>query len=326
MRSLTQLAITFFALTVALVSVPASSQVLQDTFPSRTVRLVVPSAGGSTTDTLARIMADQLSRTWGKPVVVENISGASSIIGATQVFRSAPDGYTLLASPPVIIVNVLLHHDLAYDPRQFVPVALLAKIPNAMAVRKDFPAANVHEFIAYVNAHPGSVTFGSQGVGTTAHLSASQMEALAGIKMVHVPYRGAAPAMNDVIAGHIDMFFDTLAGAMPVYRSGKIKVLAVGSAERSLAMPEVPTMDEFLPGFRSVTWFAIVAPPNTPAALAERINRDVVDALRQAEVAERLERLTLEPMIGTPGDAAKFFAEETRLWGKVIADAHITAD
>jgi tripartite-type tricarboxylate transporter receptor subunit TctC len=259
-------------------------------------------------------------------VVVENISGASSIIGATQVFRSAPDGYTLLASPPVIIVNVLLHHDLAYDPRQFVPVALLAKIPNAMAVRKDFPAANVREFIAYVNAHPGIVTFGSQGAGTTAHLSASQMEALAGIKMVHVPYRGAAPAMNDVIAGHIDMFFDTLAGAMPVYRSGKIKVLAVGSAERSLAMPEVPTMDEFLPGFRSVTWFAIVAPPNTPAALAERINRDVVDALRQAEVAERLERLTLEPMIGTPGDAAKFFAEETRLWGKVIADAHITAD
>jgi tripartite-type tricarboxylate transporter receptor subunit TctC len=328
MQRPTQLAAMMLAFAVAFGSAAAWAQgALRDVFPTRSVRLVVPSAGGSTTDTLARIMADALSRTWAKPVVVENISGAATIIGATQVSRSAPDGYTLMVCPPsTIAINMMLYHDLAYDPRRFVPVALLAKIPNAMAVRKDFPAANVREFIAYAKAHPGMVTFGSQGAGTTAHLSASQMEALSGIKMVHVPYRGAVPAMNDVIAGHIDMFFDTLAGAMPMYRAGKIKILGVGSAQRSSAVPEVPTMDETLPGFRSVTWFAIVAPPATPAALAERINRDVVDALRHGEVAERLERLTLEPMIGTPADAAKFFAEESKLWGKVIADAHITAE
>jgi len=206
---------------------PAASaqEKLPGAFPTRTVRLVVPSAGGSTTDTLARIMADQLSRTWAKPVVVENISGAATIIGAAQVFRSPPDGYTLMVSPPpALTVNIMLYRDLAYDARQFVPVALLAKIPNAMAVRKDFPATNVREFIAYAKERPGTVTFGSQGAGTTAHLSASQMEALGGIKMVHVPYRGAVPAMNDIIAGHIDMFFDTLAGAIPLYRAGQIKI------------------------------------------------------------------------------------------------------
>jgi tripartite-type tricarboxylate transporter receptor subunit TctC len=327
MRSLTQLAITFFALTVALVSVPASSQVLQDTFPSRTVRLVVPSAGGSTTDTLARIMADQLSRTWGKPVVVENISGASSIIGATQVFRSAPDGYTLLASPPVIIVNVLLHHDLAYDPRQFVPVALLARIANALAVRQDFPATNVAELIAFARGNPGRLTYGSQGAGSTAHLSAAELEVMAGIAMVHVPYRGAVPALNDVLAGHIDMFFDTVATAVPMYRGGKIRILAVGSAERAAVAPEIPTMEEAgLPGFRSVTWFTVVAPPGMPAQLAAAINHDVADALSQSEVQDRLGRIGLEPMIGTPDDAARFFAAETRLWGKVIAAANIKAE
>jgi tripartite-type tricarboxylate transporter receptor subunit TctC len=299
----------------------------QEAFPSRTVKLVVPAAGGSTTDTLARIMADELSRTWGKPVVVENLSG-SMVFGATQMFRAAPDGYTLMVSPPMQVSFAhLLYRNLAYEPGRFVPVALLARVPNALVARSDLPAANVAALIAYAKANPGKLTYGSQGAGSTAHLSASQLEVLGDIRMVHVPYRGAVPALNDVIAGHIDMFFDTLTTSVPMYRAGKVKILAVGSAERSPVVPEVPTLAESgLPGFRSVTWFALVAPPATPAALADKINRDVVVGLKRPDVAASLARLTLEPMIGSPADAARFFAEETQLWGKVIAEAHIKVE
>jgi tripartite-type tricarboxylate transporter receptor subunit TctC len=168
---------------------------------------------------------------------------------------------------------------------------------------------------------------GSQGAGSTAHLSASPLEVLGGIKMVHVPYRGAVPALNGVIAGHIDMFFDTLTTSVPMYRSGKVKILGVGGAERSLVVPEVPTLAESgLPGFRSVTWFALVAPPATPATLADKINHDVVVALKRGDVTESLARLTLEPMPGSPADATRFFAEETALWGKAIAQAHIRVE
>jgi tripartite-type tricarboxylate transporter receptor subunit TctC len=314
------LAVTVFG------SVPCRAQEAS-AFPSRTVKLVVPAAAGSTTDTLARIMADQLTRTWGKPAIVENIGGGM-VLGAVQVFRSPPDGYTLMVSPPAqITFNHLLYSDLAYDPMRFVPVALLARVANALVVKNDLPAASVRELIAHAKANSGKLTYGSQGAGSTAHLSASQLEVLGDIKMVHVPYRGAVPALNDVIAGHIDIFFDTLTTSVPMYRAGKVKILAVGGAERSPVVPEVPTLAESgLPGFRSVTWFAIVAPPATPAALADKINRDVVDALRRLDVAESLARLTLEPMIGSPADAARFFAEEARLWGKVIAEAHIRAE
>jgi tripartite-type tricarboxylate transporter receptor subunit TctC len=317
------------AITLAAAAVcDAVSGYAQDTlassFPARTVKLVVPAAGGSTTDTLARIMADELARTWGKPVIVENISGGM-VLGAAQVFRAAPDGYTLMVSPPAQVTFIhLLYRDLAFDPLRFVPVALLAKVANALVVRSDLPANTVGELIAYAKANPGQLTYGSQGAGSTAHLSASQLEVLGNIRMVHVPYRGAVPALNDVIAGHIDMFFDTLTTSVPIYRAGKVKILAVGGAERSPVVAEVPTLAESgLPGFRSVTWFAMVAPPATPGAVADKVNRDVVDGLNKPDVAKSLARLTLEPMIGSPADAARFFAQETELWGKVIADAHI---
>jgi tripartite-type tricarboxylate transporter receptor subunit TctC len=319
--------IAAIALVVAAVGDAVSSYAqdpLASSFPARTVKLVVPAAGGSTTDTLARIMADELARTWGKPVIVENISGGM-VLGAAQVFRAAPDGYTLMVSPPAQVTFIhLLYRDLAFDPLRFVPIALLAKVANALVVRSDLRANTVGELIAYAKANPGQLTYGSQGAGSTAHLSASQLEVLGNIKMVHVPYRGAVPALNDVIAGHIDMFFDTLTTSVPIYRAGKVKILAVGSAERSPVVAEVPTLAESgLPGFRSVTWFAIVAPPATPGALADKVNRDVVDSLNKPAVAESLARLTLEPMIGSPADATRFFAQETELWGKVIADAHI---
>jgi tripartite-type tricarboxylate transporter receptor subunit TctC len=313
----------FLVLAVLLAgTIPGSAQ---DAFPSRSVKLVVPAAAGSTTDTLARILADQLHHKWGRPVIVENISGGAMNVGAGTVARATPDGYTLLVAPPApIALNHLLYRDLTYDPRQFVPIALLAKVSNVLVVRKDL-AKSVGDLIAQAKAGPGKLTYASQGAGSTAHLSASQLEMLAGIKLVHVPYRGAQPALNDLIAGHVDMFFDTLTTSVPLHRADKIKIIGVASPERASALPDVPTIAESgLPGFRSITWFGLVAPPSTPASVSEKINRDANEILKRTEIAAKLRELMLEPGGGTPADAAKFFAEESELWGKVIKETNLT--
>ena len=309
---------------MALVAAGQTSARAEDAYPSHVVKLVVPAAGGSTTDAIARLLADKLGRTWNQSVIVENIAGGAMNVGAEHVAKAAPDGYTLMVCPPApVSIQHLLYNDLAYDPRRFVAVALLAKIPNALVVRNDLPAKDIKELIAYAKANPGKLSFGSQGAGSTAHLSASQLEVLAGIKMVHVPYRGALPALNDVIAGHIDMFFDTLTTSVPQWRAGKVRILAVASAERSPSVPELPTIAESgVPGFRSITWFALVAPPATPAAIVGKINRDVNAAF--AELTEKFTAIRLEPMPGSAADAARFIADESALWGKVIKEAHIT--
>jgi tripartite-type tricarboxylate transporter receptor subunit TctC len=298
----------------------------QDSYPARTVKVIIPSASGSTTDILARLVAEQLSQKWGKPVIVENVGGAGMVIGATLAVRSPPDGYTLFICPPSPVTFMhLLHRSLPFEPAQFVPIALLARVPNALVVRQDFPADNLKELIAYAKANRGKITFASTGVGSTAHLSAIQLELLGDLKMVHVPYRGGA--LNDVIAGHVDLFFDTMTTSVPMYRAAKVKILAVGSSERSAVVPEVPTMSEAgLPGFRSLTWFAMVAPPGFEPAVVRKINRDVVDTLRRPEVNATLQRLMLEPMIGSPADAGKFFAEEATRWGRVINEGNVTVD
>jgi tripartite-type tricarboxylate transporter receptor subunit TctC len=297
----------------------------EDPYPARMVRIVVPSAPGSTTDTLARIVADQLARKWGKSVIVENVAGGAMNAGAANVGRAAPDGSTLMVAPPApLTFNDLLFRDLGYRPNLFVPITLLAKIPNILVVRNGFPAASLAELIAYAKAHPGGLSYASQGVGSTAHLSASQLEALADIKMVHVPYRGAQPALTDVMAGNVDLFFDTPTTSVPLYRNKMIKILAVADLKRTPALPEVPTFSEAgLPGFRSITWFGLVAPPNTPAGLAERINHDVVDVLGTRDVSVKLHDLSLDPGATTRPDTAKFFAEETALWSMVIKQANI---
>jgi tripartite-type tricarboxylate transporter receptor subunit TctC len=289
------------------------------------VTLVVPSPAGSTTDALARLVAEQLQQKWKSPVIVENNSRGLNA-GSEQVARAAPDGYTLLISPPLpLTVANLLYREIGYQPGQFVPVSLLAKIPNVLAVRNNLPAKTVKELVAHAKSNPGKVTFASQGAGSTAHLSGAQLEVRAGIKMIHVPYRGAAPAINDLIAGHVDLFFDTLTTSVPLFQGGKIRIIAVASPERVDAVKELPTIAESgFPGFRSVTWFAMAGPPKMPAALAARINRDVVDILKRPDVDKRLRSLRLDPMIGSPADAAKFFAEETTLWGGVIKEAKVT--
>jgi tripartite-type tricarboxylate transporter receptor subunit TctC len=298
----------------------------QEPYPSRVVKIVVPAAGGSTTDTLARVVAEKLSQKWGKSAIVENIAGGAMNIGASSVARAAPDGHTLLVAPPApLSFNHLLFKDLGYAPTQFTPITLLATIPNVLVVRKELPVTSIKELIAFGKTNPGKLSYASQGAGSTAHLSASQLEVQAGIKMVHVPYRGAQPALTDVIAGHVDMFFDTPTTSVPLYRDDKVKILGVADTKRLRVIPEVPTISEAgLPGFRSITWFGLVAPPQTPAAVADKLNRDVVEILNTKEVTDRLHSLSLDVGATTRDEATKFFAEETALWSKVIKEANIT--
>ncbi|MFZ3351815.1 MAG: tripartite tricarboxylate transporter substrate binding protein [Xanthobacteraceae bacterium] len=298
----------------------------QAPFPNHVVKIMLPVLPGSTTDILARLIANQLSEKWGKPVIVENMPGAAMNIGSEYVAHAAPDGYTLLLCPPSpLAIQQLLYHNLRYDPTKFVPIALLTKIANVLDVRPKFPAKDVQGLIAYAKANPGKLTYASQGVGSTAQLSGAELEVLAGIKMVHVPYHGAQPALTDLMGGNVDIFFDTLATSTPLFHAGKVTILGVASPERDSALPDVPTIaEQGLPGFRSITWFALAGPPGLPAALADKINRDTDAILKKPEIVSKLRALQLEPMGGTTADATKFIGDETQLWGRVIKEAHIT--
>jgi len=308
--------------------VAATGARAQDAYPTHVVKIVLPVAPGSTTDILARLVARELQEKWGKPVIVENMPGAAMNIGSEYVARAEPDGYTLLLCPPSpLAIQQLLYHHLRYDPTKFVPIVLLAKIANVLDARPNFPVNDVKGLIAYGKANPGKLTYASQGVGSTAQLSGAELEVLGGIKMVHVPYHGAQPALTDVMAGTVDLFFDTLATSTPLYRAGKVKLLGVASPERSSTLPEVPTIaEQGLPGFRSITWFAIAGPPGLPAAIAEKINRDTDEVLQKPEIVQKLRAIQLDPMGGSIADTKKFIGEETQLWGRVISESHISLD
>ncbi len=310
------------ALVLAIAGIGSAPGMAADGFPSRLVKVILPFPPGSTLDALARVITDQMAQKWGQPVVIENVTGGGGNIGTDRFARSAPDGYTLMFSPPgPLTINPLLYSDVAFDPTKFVPVTLLARVPNVLIIRNNLGVAAVHELIGLARANPGKLTYASQGVGSTAFLTTKLFETTANIAMVHVPYRGAAPALNDIVAGHVDMMFDTIATSSPLHRAGTAKILAVASPERSSALPQVPTIAESgLPNFRSITWFAAVAPPGTAAAIAEKINKDVVDIIRRPEVGSRLRDIMLEPVASTPAQAAQFFAAETALWGKLIRD------
>ena len=296
----------------------------QDAFPSRTVRILIPYPAGGGTDTIGRLVADQLSRKWGQPVVVENVGGAAGNVGAAQVFRAAPDGYTMMiASPGPIATNSFLYKDMPFDPGRWTSVALLATGPYVLVLRKSFEGSTIKELVARAKAAPGKITAATPGVGSVGHLATVQLEMLAGIKTTLVPYRGLSLAVNDLIAGHVDLMFDTPTTSLPLHREGRVKMIATGTTERVDEFPEVPTVAETLPGYRSVTWYAMMAPPGMPAALAERINRDVNDILGRKDVTERVRGIQMSPVTWSREAAAKFFGEETQLWGRVIKQANI---
>lgn len=298
--------------------------VAAEDYPQHAVKIVVPYPAGGSADALPRIVGDWLSRKWGQPVVIENRSGAGGNVGAEVVAVAPPDGYTLLGTAPApLAINQNLYPKLAFDPAAFVPITVMARIPNALLVSRKVTATSVAELIADARANPGKLSYGSQGIGTTSHLSAELFKSMAGIEAVHVPYRGSAPALNGLLAGDVDFSFDNLGSAAGLISSGSVKVLAVASAQRLPAFAQAPTVAKTLPGFVSDTWFAIAAPPKTPAALAERISRDIAAALRQPEVIARYATLSAEPGGEDPTATRAFIREETERWAKVIKAAGI---
>ena len=296
-------------------------------YPNRPIRIIVCVPAGGGVDTVTRIVADGLQKRLGQPVVVENRSGAAGNIGAEAVFTSDPDGYTLLAAQPSpLTVNPLLYKAMAFDPTQFEPVAIMTTVANVLLVRPDFPAKTAQEFIAYAKANPGKINYASQGIGTTSHLTAALFEKVTGSKLVHVPYKGTAPALNDLIAGHVDMIFMELASAIKLHEAGRARILAVATPARIANLSEIPTLNEAgVKGFESGTWNAIAAPPKTPRTIVAKLNTAINDVLNSPDVRDRFAKLNLHAAGGTPAHAAAFIKNETQVWGEVIKEAHVPA-
>ncbi len=297
-------------------------------FPSRPIRLIVCVPAGGGVDTVARIVADGLSRKLGQPVIVENRAGAAGNIGAEYVFTSTPDGYTLLAAQPApLTVNPLLYKGMNFDPANFVPVTIMTSIANVLLVRPDFPAKTPQELIAYVKANPGKVNYASQGIGTTSHLTAALFETVTGAKLVHVPYKGTAPALNDLIASHVDMIFMEFASAIKLHQAGRARILAVATTHRVDMLPDIPTLDEAgLKGFESGTWNAIAAPPKTPDAIVAKLNKAINEVLNSPEAKDHFEKINLHSAGGTAAEAKAFITHETEVWGGVIKAAGVPAN
>jgi tripartite-type tricarboxylate transporter receptor subunit TctC len=300
----------------------------QAAFPTHAVKFVIPFPGGGINDVLARIVAEKLQTRWRQPIVIENKTGAGGNIGAELAYQSEPDGYTLMLSPPgPLAVNQNLYKQLSYKPLDFVPLTLVGSVPNVVIVRNELPANSLKELIAYVKANPGKVTFGSQGNGATPHLTGMMFQTMTDTKMVHVPYRGENLVLNDMIGGHIDIFFGNSAAAAAPFRDGRVKVLAVADTRRTAAMPEIPTTAEAgLPGLVSTGWFAFAAPPKTPAALQAEIAKALIDVIKLPDVQARFRTASIEPIGSSPAEMAAFINEEAQRWGEIIKKNNIVVD
>jgi tripartite-type tricarboxylate transporter receptor subunit TctC len=295
------------------------------TYPNRPVRVIVSVPAGGGVDTVTRIIAEQLNRRWGQPVVVENRSGAAGNIGAEAVFKADPDGYTLLASQPApITINKVLYTKLPFDPELFETVAILSELPNVLLVRPDFPAQTAKEFLDYARANPGKLNYASQGIGTTSHLTAELFSRRTGMKFTHVPYKGTSPALNDLVASHVDFIFMELALAARLHDSRKARILAVATAQRIAPYPDIPTLEEVgVTGVLSSTWNAISAPPNTPKPIIAKINADISAVQRSEAVTEHFKKLNVTVTPRTPEQAKAFVTDELRRWSEVVREAGV---
>jgi tripartite-type tricarboxylate transporter receptor subunit TctC len=312
-------------LLMLLLAVPAHAQT---NYPQRPVRVIVPFPAGGSNDTLCRIVSDTLSGTWNQPVIIDNKPGAGGNVGADVAWRADPDGYTLLcAPPPPLAVNRNLYKSLPYDSSKFVPITVLALVPNVITARKDFPAGSARELVAYAKANPGKVTYASQGNGSTSHLTAEMFSTMAGVKLVHVPYKGEGPALVDLTAGRVDIFFGNIAAALRFQKAGQAKFFGVTNRTRSLVAPDVPTSAEAgYPDLVSVTWFAMVAPPGTPDAIVRKINADAAAALKQPAVRTKFLDQGAELVGQDPAATASFIRDEERRWREVIKSANVTLE
>ncbi len=294
-------------------------------YPSRPVRIIVPVPPGGALDILARLIGQWLSERLGQPFVIENRAGGGTNIGIEAVVRAPADGYTLLLIPGSVPVNATLHPKLNFNfMRDIVPIAMISSIPLVMEVALSVPAKTVPEFIAYAKANPGKISMASGGLGSTSHVGGELFKLSTGIDMLIVPYRGGAPALTDLIGGQVQVYFSYLPESIESVRTGKVRALAVTTAARSPALPDLPTVGDFVPGFEASSWQGIGAPRNTPAEIVARLNSEVNAALADPAIKARLAELGSTPTPMSPGDFEKFIVAETEKWAKVIRAAKIT--
>jgi tripartite-type tricarboxylate transporter receptor subunit TctC len=292
-------------------------------YPSRPVRLIVGFPPGGGGDITARLIGQSLSERLGQPFVIENRPGAGGNIGTEAVVHARPDGYTLLAVGSNNAVNATLYDKLKYDfIRDIVPIASISQSPNIVVVPPPFPTKTIAEFIAYAKANPGKITMATGGNGAAAHMSGELFRMMAGIDLLRVPYRGAAPALTDLLAGQVQVMFPTMPSAIEYVRAGNLRALAV-TASRSNALPDIPAVKEFLPGYEATAWYGIGAPKKTPAEIIERLNKEINAALTDPKLKARFTDLGAEPLSMTSGEFAQFIVEETEKWGKVVKFAGI---
>ncbi len=296
----------------------------QAPYPSKPIRIVVPFPAGGTTDILARAVALKLTETGGQPVVVDNRPGAGGNIGAELVAKSAPDGYTLLmGTVGTHAINPVLYAKIPYDPqRDFAPVILVAGVPNVLVVNPALPVNSVQELIAYGKANPGKLNFASSGSGTSIHLSGELFKSMSGVPMTHVPYKGSAPALTDLLGGQVQLMFDNLPSALPHIKAGKLRALAVTGAQRAPALPDVPTVAEAgLPGFEASSWFGLLAPAGTPKDIIARLHAEVAKWLATPEARNRLAAQGANAVGNSPEEFAQFIATETVKWRRVVKES-----
>jgi len=306
----------------------SSGTALAQSFPNKAVRMVVPFPAGGSTDIVGRTVAQKLSEMWGQPVVVDNRPGGGTTIGTDAVAKAPADGYTLLVTPAPFTINPSLLAKLPYDAlTDFAPITLINTTPLVLVVNPGVPAKSVKELIALAKARPGKLNFGSSGSGGSNHLAGELFNAMAGVKMVHIPYKGNAPALIDLAGGHVDLIFNGLTSALPLIKSGKLRALAVTSMQRSAALPDAPTLDEVaLKGFVAVAWNGLGAPANTPRDVIAKINADVLRIVSSPELKERLKAEGSDPVGSTPGQYAAFLRAEVAKWAKVIKFAGVKAE
>jgi tripartite-type tricarboxylate transporter receptor subunit TctC len=305
----------------------ASGVAVAQDYPTRPIRIIIPVTAGGLMDVLARLIGENLQAKWGQPIIVDARPGGSGNIGAEAVARALPDGYTMLMSaPPPLAMNQKLFGKLGFDPAAFVPVTVIAAVPNILVVQSNLPVSNFRELIAFARSNPDKLSYASTGMGSTPHLTAEMLKLATAIRMAHVPYRGVPPAFTDLIGGQIDLMFANLGDSLPHIRSGRVKALAIGSQARLAVLPDVPAISEQLPGLVSETWYALVAPPKTPSRIVETLSAAIVDALRTPDVARRIVELSATPVGLSPSEAAAFIKEESQRWGQIITSAGIKSE
>lgn len=321
-------ALGLLALGLGAIVAPGLARAQPADWPARPIRFILPFPPGGGTDILGRLIAERLTAGLGQPVVTENRGGAGGNVGAEAAAKSPPDGYTIVLVAPSLAISPSLYSKLNYDPvKDFAPVSLVATVPNVMITNPSVPAATLKEFIALAKSKPGEMNFGSGGSGTSNHLAGELFNIVAGVKLVHVPYKGVNLAMQDVLSGRVQLVFIGIPAAAPHIKAGKLRALALASAQRSAVLPDVPTADEAgLPKFEVTTWYGILAPAGTPRPVVARLNGELGKIMHSPELKDRLEALATDPLTSTPEEFADLIRREIAKWSEVVREAGLKAD